>query len=148
MPHLSLPGQPIRFETGEAAANLERKGWTILPEQPDPTATWDGTQWVTPPPPEPVPGYINFWDALGGSTAYAQLLGLAMTSLPANTALTAFIAEFQDAKEGRPNVAAIQACIFLVMQAAAETLTAGHVAELQELMEDHHLAAVYSLSPP
>ena len=148
MPHLYLLDQPIRFESAEAAANLERKGWTILPEQPDPTATWDGSQWLTPTPPEPQPDYIGFWDAVLVSDTYAQLLGLAMTNLPVNTALTAFIAAFQDAKAGRANVAAIQACVFLVLQAAAETLTAGHVAELQGLMDTHHLAALYSMSPP
>jgi hypothetical protein len=56
MPHLYLPGQPIRAEQDpDIIANLVRKGWTILPEQPDPTATWDGEQWVTPEVPAIVP---------------------------------------------------------------------------------------------
>ena len=147
MPHLYLLDQPIRFESAEAAANLERKGWTILPEQPDPTATWDGSQWLTPTPPEPQPDYIGFWDAVLVSQIYAQLLGTAMTSLPANTALTAFIAAFQDAKAGRPNVAAIQACIFLVLQSATEVLTAEHLAEVQGLMDTYSLSSVYTLTP-
>jgi hypothetical protein len=147
MPHLYLLDQPIRFESTEAAANLERKGWSILPEQPDPTATWDGTQWVTPPPPDPVPDYIGFWDSILVSDTYAQLLGLAMVNLPVNTALTAFIAAFQDAKAGRPNVAAIQACIYLAMQAAAEVLTAEHLEEVQGLMDIYSLSSVYTLTP-
>ena len=147
MPHLSFLGQPVRFESTEAAANLKRKGWTILPEQPDPTATWDGSQWVTPPPPDPQPDYIGFWDAVLVSDTYAQLLGLAMTNLPVNTALTAFIAAFQDAKAGRANVAAIQACIFLVLQSATEVLTAEHLAEVQGLMDIYSLSSVYTLTP-
>ena len=147
MPHLSFLGQPVRFESTEAAANLERKGWTILPEKSDPTATWDGSQWVTPPPPEPVPDYLAFWDAVLVSDTYAQLLGHAITSLPINTALTAFIAAFQDAKAGRPNVAAIQACIFLVLQSATEALTAEHLAEVQGLMDIYSLSSVYTLTP-
>jgi hypothetical protein len=148
MPHLYLLDQPIRFESAEAAANLERKGWTILPEQPDPTATWDGSQWLTPTPPEPVPDYLAFWDAVLVSQIYAAMLGHAMTSLPTNTALTAFIAAFQDAKEGRPNVPAIQACIYLAMQAAAEVLTKADLLELHELMVQHRLSDVFALTPP
>jgi hypothetical protein len=69
-----------------------------------------------------------------------------MTSLPTNTALTAFIAAFQDAKAGRPNVPAIQACIFLVLQSAAEALTTEHLAEVQGLMDTYELSSVYNLA--
>jgi hypothetical protein len=146
--HLYLLDQPIRAEQDpDLIANLVRKGWEVLPRQPDPTATWDGEQWVTPEPPPPQPDYIGFWDAVLVSDTYAQLLGLAMVSLPTNTALTAFIAAFQDAKAGRPNVPAIQTCIFLVLQSAAEVLTAEHLVELQGLMDAHHLSSVYTLTP-
>jgi hypothetical protein len=145
MPHLYLLDQPVRFESPEAAANLARKGWTILPEQPDSTATWDGKQWMTPEPPAPEPDYIGFWDAVLVSDIYAQLLGLGMANLPTNTALTAFIAAFQDAKAGRPNVPAIQTCIFLVLQSAAEVLTAERLSELQDLMDAYHLSGTYTL---
>jgi hypothetical protein len=148
MSHLYLLDQGIRVEQDPTViATLVRKGWEVLPEQPDPTATWDGTQWVTPPPLEPQPDYIGFWDAILISDIYAQLLGTAMTSLPTNTALTAFIAAFQDAKAGRPNIPAIQACIFLVLQSAAEVLTAEHLAEVQGLMDTQNLSSVYTLTP-
>jgi hypothetical protein len=146
--HLYLLDQPIRAEQDpDLIANLVRKGWEVLPRQPDPTATWDGEQWVTPEPPAPQPDYIGFWDAVLVSDTYAQLLGLAMANLPTNTALTAFIAAFQDAKAGRPNVPAIQTCIFLVLQSAAEVLTAEHLVELQGLMDAHHLSSVYTFTP-
>lgn len=98
--------------------------------------------------PPPQPDYIGFWDAVLVSDTYAQLLGLAMVNLPVNTALTAFIAAFQDAKAGRPNVAAIQACVFLVLQAASEVLTPADLLELQELMVQHRLSDVFALTPP
>ena len=101
-----------------------------------------------PEPPAPAPNYLTFWDAVLTSQTYATLLGHAMTSLPTNTALTAFIAAFQDAKEGRPSPGAIQACIFLVMDAAQAVLTAEHLAELQGLMDTHHLSDTYTLTPP
>jgi len=149
MPHLYLLDHAIRVEQDPAViATLVRKGWTVLPAQPDPTATWDGTQWVTPPPPPPQPDYIGFWDAVLVSQTYTTLLGHAMTSLPTNTALTAFISAFQDAKAGRPNVAAIQACIYLTMQAAFDVLTTADLLELQELMAQHRLSDVFVLTPP
>ena len=150
MPHLYLLDQPIRVEQDpDLIANLVRKGWEVLPWQPDPTATWDivEREWVTPQPTTPEPNYLAFWDAVLTSQVYQQLLGYSMTSLPANTALTAFVAAFQDAKEGRPNVGAIQACVFLVMQAAAEVLTAEHLEELQSLLDAHHLSQSYSFTP-
>jgi len=96
----------------------------------------------------PQPDYIGFWDAILISDIYAELLGLAMTSLPTNTALTAFIAAFQDAKAGRPNVPAIQACIFLVLQSAAEVLNAEHLGEIQAIMATFGLTDVYTLVAP
>jgi hypothetical protein len=80
MPHISFPGQPIRFETAEAAANLARKGWTILPEQPDATATWDGTQWVTPEPPAtaPQPRWLEFGSVVMGLVEVKTLVNQAI----------------------------------------------------------------------
>lgn len=119
----------------EAAGNPKRQEW----EAYTPPA---------PEPPQPEPQYLAFWDAVLISSTYATLLGAAMSSLPVNTALTAFIAAFQDAKEGRPNAGAIQACIFLIMGAAQSVLTAEHLVELQGLMDAHNLSGVYTLTPP
>jgi hypothetical protein len=80
MPHLSFPGQPVRFESPEAAANLVRKGWSILPEQPDPTATWDGTQWLTPEPPAiaPQPRWLEFGAVVMGLVEVKGLVNQAI----------------------------------------------------------------------
>jgi hypothetical protein len=110
-----------------------------------------GWEWVPSPPPpvfEPQPDYIGFWDAIVISDIYAELLRLAMTNLSTNTALTAFIAAFQDAKAGRPNVPAIQACIFLVLQSAETVLNAEHVGEIQAIMTTFALSDVYTLVAP
>jgi hypothetical protein len=150
MPHLYLSGQPVRFETGETAVNLLRKGWKETPIQPTPDATWDADakRWEVPPPREDQPNYLAFWDAVLVSQTYSVLLGHSMGSLPTNTALTAFIAAFQDAKAGRPNPAAIQACVFLVMGAASDVLTDEHLAELQKLLDVFYLSTIYTLKPP
>lgn len=103
---------------------------------------------AAPPPPSPEPSYRGFWDALLVSQIYQTIYGISTVSLPMTTALLAFIAAFQDAKENRPNVGAIQACIFLVMQAGAGVLTAEHLAELQGLMDANYLSDIYTLTPP
>ena len=101
-----------------------------------------------PAPPAPEPQYLAFWDATLISNVYQALYGYSTVDLPTNTALTAFIAAFQDAKEGRANPPAIQQCIYLIMQAAVAGLTAEHLAELQGLMDAHNLSGVYTLVPP
>lgn len=96
----------------------------------------------------PQPDYLGFWNATLVSNVYQSLYGYSTVDLPTNTALTAFIAAFQDAKEGRANPGAIQACIYLIMQAAAAGLTPEHLAELQGLMDASNLSGVYTLTPP
>lgn len=75
MTHLYLPGQPVRAEAdAQVAANLIRKGWTELPEKPDPTAEWDGTEWVVPPPPRPQPQWVAFGSFLVSDTLMNQFV--------------------------------------------------------------------------
>jgi hypothetical protein len=110
-----------------------------------------GWEWVPSPPPpvfEPVPDYIGFWDAILISDIYQALYTYSTIDLPVNSALTSFVDTFQDAKDGRPNVAAIQSRIYLVMSSAAEELTSQHLAELQGLMDTYALSDVYTLTPP
>lgn len=132
LPTLAPQQSAERFEEINEAAKTVTRGWKItqLPAQD-----------------QPGPDYLSFWDAVLVSSVYGELLGHAMVSLPANTALTAFIAAFQDAKEGRPNVGAIQACITLIMGASEAVLKPEHLEELQRLMDDHRLSSVYRLTP-
>ena len=81
MPHFYLPGQPVRFETGEVAATLLRKGWAELPERPDPAAQWDGKVWVVPEP-EPEPQWVAFGAALAADAAVNALVAAARDNAP------------------------------------------------------------------
>jgi hypothetical protein len=146
MPYLYLPGQPVREESAEVAANLERKGWTILPDKPDPTAEWDGEQWVTPPPPPPQPNYQGFYDDLIAHPIYQGISMKAALFQPLLAASTEFIAAFADAKQGRPNPDAIQMTVwrlFYWLQPTAE-----EAAAIQQMLADNNLDTIYSLEIP
>ena len=82
MPHLYLEGHPVRFETGEAASTLLRKGWVELPEQPDPSAMWDGEQWVMPEPPPLEPQWVAFGAALATDPGVNALVAAARDNAP------------------------------------------------------------------
>ena len=101
-----------------------------------------------PPAPPPQPDYIGFWDATLTSETYQAAYIYSTTSLPMNSALTAYSAAFMNAMNGRVNVGAIQSSIFLVMQAGAGVLTPANLAELQGLMDASNLSSVYTLTPP
>ncbi len=68
--------------------------------------------------PEVVADYRAFYDALLASPAYAVIRQRAVESAPVLTACVEFIAAIGDAKAGRPNQAAIQACVDLLCAAA------------------------------
>lgn len=89
--------------------------------------------------------YRGFYDSLLVSGAYQAIRAKAVTDLAVTTACTEFIAAMADAKGGRPNEAAIQACIFNVLGAA--DLGSGDLAEVQQLMEQMGLAPLYTLLP-
>ena len=90
--------------------------------------------------------YQAFWDALLISPIYQVIRAQAISDLNANTCCTEFIAAMGDAKAGRPNRNALQACIWLLM--AALTLSPEQVQALQELLAIGHLDRLYSLTPP
>lgn len=72
MTHLTFDGL-IRAESDATMiATLLRKGWTQLPPQPQPDATWNGSAWVlSPPPPPPAtisPRQARLWLLRSGIT--------------------------------------------------------------------------------
>lgn len=89
--------------------------------------------------------YQAFWDALIASPSYQVIRQQATTDLNVNTCCTEFIAAMTDAKAGRPNRDALQACIWLLM--AALTLTPEEQAALQELLDVGSMSRIYSLAP-
>jgi hypothetical protein len=148
MPHLYFPGQQIREDSAEVAANLARKGWTILPDKPDPTATWDetGKEWVTPPPPPPEPNYTGFYDDLIAHPVYQAISMKAATFQPLAFACTEFAAALGDAKAGRPNPDAIRMSVWKLLywlQPGAEEKAA-----VQQIVDKNNLEGLYSLEIP
>ena len=92
---------------------------------------------------DPVCDYRSFYDALLVSPAYVTIRTKAITSPAVLTACVEFIAAIGDAKSGRPNPAAIQACVDLLC--AAAQFTAAELAELAEVMTVGGLDQFYTL---
>lgn len=96
------------------------------------------------PPPVPAPNYVAFWDALTTSTVYASIRTQSMASLPMNTLATEFIALIGDAKDGRPNEAAIQASIAAILTTG--TFDEDDMEEFQAALEAGNMESIYELS--
>jgi hypothetical protein len=112
---------------------------TMQPDFP-----WD-VAW--PEPPEPVNGvicnYKAFYDALLISSIYATIRSKAVESSSVLTACVEFIAAIGDAKSGRPNTAAIQACVDLLCDAARFSVE--ELQALADVMQVGKLNQVYVL---
>jgi hypothetical protein len=91
----------------------------------------------------PLPDYWAFWEHLLGTSAYQAIGQQAAASLPMNTAVTEFVALISDAKAGRPQVPAIQACINGIL--GLGTFTVAEVRGFQRALEAGHLEAIYTL---
>lgn len=87
--------------------------------------------------------YQVFWNGLLISTAYQKIRGQACLDLSLNVACTEFMAAMSDAKSGRANKDALQACINLVIAGAA--LDETDLQELQQLLVAADMNNVYSL---
>ena len=100
-----------------------------------------------PPPPPPSPDYVGFYNSLLTSTAYQSVLQQAMTSSsPAlATTIAVFASAIGEAMAGRGNQPALQSAVWLLLGTA--TVSDADEAELQELLEQSHLAGTYTLQP-
>ena len=107
---------------------------------------WTDGEWLDPPPIviAPAPDYIAFWDVLMASGVYASIREQSFVSLPMNTLATEFIALLGDAKDGRPNEAAIQSSMGAILSVG--TFTEEQLVELQGALEAGHLDGTYALS--
>lgn len=97
-------------------------------------------------PPSPGPDYMAFWDALLVSSVYQSIRSQALTNPAVLVACTEFIAAISDAKAGRANVPAIQACINYLL--GSGTFTEAELDEVATLLEAGNLQGVYTISPP
>ncbi|MGA0447730.1 MAG: tail fiber assembly protein [Pseudohongiellaceae bacterium] len=130
-------------------AGISIDAWASYRQQLRDVTTQPGFPWeVTwPEQPEPFAGvicdYQAFYNALLISPAYATIRSRAVESSSVLTACVEFIAAIGDAKNGRPNVPAIQACVDLLC--AAAQFTAEELQALETVMEVGKLDQVYAL---
>lgn len=116
---------------------------------PDPDATIQTpySAWPVQPAPAPsttpAPDYRTFYDALLVSEAYGVIRDRAVTNPSVLTACVEFIAAIGDAKSGRPNPPAIQACIDLLC--AAAQFTPAELAGLSAVLSVGGLDQVYTV---
>jgi hypothetical protein len=106
-------------------------------------AVWEE---YAPPEPEPSsPDYIGFYQALLISVTYQQgvLPRVITNSLPT---LMIFESQFGEARNGRAIPDALQASLWILLQELQPTTEMQ--AELQSLLQEYHLAAIYTLAPP
>jgi hypothetical protein len=133
---------------------LENGGSLFLPATNNGTPEWRSYQaWLNagntpapyePPAAMPQPDYQGFYDALLVSQAYQAIRAQAVVSLPLTLAAVEFIAAMGDAKLGKANVAALQACLGNIATAATD-LDATHWVEIGGLLMAHGLADTYQL---
>jgi hypothetical protein len=138
--HSKAPGDDMTGEPAEMQA-IATALWT-----PEVIAAYQAGQPLPPAPPEPGPDYMAFWDALLVSGVYQSIRAQALTTPAVLVACTEFIAAIGDAKMGRPNVMAIQACIYYLL--AAGTFSEANLQELEAILAAGHLQDIYVLAPP
>ena len=126
-----LPGQQAsQTRTVDLEALEWRWGWSVVD---------------LPEPPPPSPDYRAFYDALLTSQVYGAVVATPGKSGDQAAAMTVFLGAIQDSLSGRENRPALQQAIWLLL--GQLQLNAASLAELQGLMEQHHLAGAYSLFP-
>ena len=136
----------IREEADEKViATLRRKGWAQVPAPEVPGSIWNGAGWDAPPPPCEPPDYVGFYRALLISVTYEQgvLPRVRNNSLPT---LTLFESQFGEARNGRPIPDALQSALWILLEELVPTEEMQ--IELQSLLQEYHLAGVYTLAPP
>lgn len=107
---------------------------------------WEAQGNTPDPAPSPAsqgPLYQLFWDGLLVSSVYQTIRAQAINNPEVLIACTEFIAAFSDAKAGRANSAAIQACINYLL--TNSTLTQAELDELAGLMFISYLDTIYTL---
>jgi len=98
-----------------------------------------------PPPPSPGPEYAGFYAGLLASQVYGAVVATPGKSGDQAAAMTVFLGAIQDALNGRENQPAFQQAIWFLL--GQLQLSAEGLAELQGLMDAHHLTGSYSLFP-
>lgn len=116
-----------------------RQAWELRDATPEELAAWDAAHAPS------TTDYYAFWDALLVSSVYQSIRAQALSTPAVLMACTEFVVAVGDAKAGRPNPAAIQACINYLL--AAATLTEDELVELGALLAAGGLQEIYALAP-
>lgn len=125
------PGQQVtETRTVDLDASEWRWGWVIED---------------LPPPPTPGPDYGGFYAGLLASQVYGAVVATPGKSGDQAAAMTVFLGAIQDALSGRENRPAFQQAIWFLL--GQLQLSPEGLAELQALMDAHHLTGSYSLFP-
>lgn len=88
--------------------------------------------------------YLAFWDALLINPVYQEIRSQAINNPGVLVACTEFVAAISDAKAGRPNVPAIQACISNLL--AAGSFSAQDLQALSDLLVIGNLQDQFTLT--
>jgi hypothetical protein len=136
--HTRVPGDDMTGEPTEMQV-IAAAIWT-----PEVIAAYQAGNPIDPVPPERGPDYMAFWDALLVSPVYQSIRAQALTTPAVLVACTEFIAAIGDAKIGRPNVPAIQACINNLLSGG--TFTEADLQELGVLLAVGNLQDTYVLA--
>lgn len=138
-----------RLTSGDAVIRIQDSAW--IPADLQNKDYREYLEWLAegntpepaPAPPPPGPDYLAFWDALLVSSVYQTIRAQALTSPAVLVAVTECIAAIQDAKAGRPNVPAIQMCLFNLLSAAS--FTESDLDELRLLLVAGNLQDTFTL---
>jgi hypothetical protein len=125
-----------------APSSLWLQQWAVRDATEEEIAAYDAAN--TPPP-----DYVGFYQALLVSRIYQEgVLPLMLSGLSATIGgrLTIFESQFGEARNGRGNPAALQAALWILLEELSPNQEMQE--ELQELLEQSNLAAIYSLAPP
>lgn len=139
---------------GSIQVTLDSGAIMTLPPEDNGSPEWSAYQaWLdegnTPDPlpePPPTPDYQAFWDALLVSPVYQLIRSQAITNPAVLVATTECIAAITDAKAGKPNVPAIQACLNNLLTDG--NFTALELEEIYRLLTIGNLQDIFVLNTP
>ena len=136
--HSRVPGDDMTNEP-EEMRSIASAIWT-----PEVITAYQEGNPKEPEVPTSGPDYMAFWDALLISPVYQRIRAQALTTPAVLVACTEFISAVTDAKIGRPNIYAIQACINDLLNGG--TFTEEDLQELGNILTVGNLQDIYTLT--
>jgi hypothetical protein len=143
----------MTYQRISAGSILRVSDQVVIPADPKNTDFQEYQAWVrkgntAPPVPVPIraePDFIAMWDELIASNLYQKVLIQSTQSLPVASFKVDFLAAFQDAKSGRPNIGAMQSAIDLMLSVAK--LDEEDYEELGKMLRRNNLDDLFTITP-